>query len=58
MSLLRKIGTTAASLLIFAGVAGAQERPRAYVGSEDLGINDLDSGGQPSTLVISGLTDI
>jgi len=59
MSLLRKVGTAAASLLILAGVAGAQEdRPRAYVGSEDLGINDMDSGGQPSTLVISGLTDI
>jgi hypothetical protein len=59
MSLFRKVGVTAASLLILSSMAGAQDgRPRAYVGSEDLGINDMDSGGRPSTTVISGLTSI
>ena len=59
MALFRKVGVAAAAVLLVAGIAGAQdERPRAYVGSEDLGLNDMNSGGTPSTIVISGLADI
>jgi flagellar hook assembly protein FlgD len=60
MRLFSKLGVLAlSSLVAFSSLAGAQEeRPRAYVGSEELGINDMDSGGTPSTATISGLSDI
>jgi len=58
MALFRKVGAAAAAVLLVAGMAGAQDNPRAYVGNEDLGINDMNSGGAPETAVISGLTDI
>jgi len=59
MALFRKLGAVAAAVLLVASIAGAQEeRPRAYVGSEDLGLEDMNSGGAPATLVISDLADI
>jgi flagellar hook assembly protein FlgD len=59
MALLRKVGVTAAAVLLVAGMAGAQEaRPRAYVGNEALGMADMNSGSEPVTLEISGLADI
>ncbi len=59
VDLARRMAITAASLLILFGVSDAQEeRFSRYVGSEDLGLNDMDSGGKPSTAAISGLTDI
>ena len=59
MTLVGRVGISAASLLILFGISDAQEeRFSRYVGSEDLGLNDMDSGGKPSTAAISGLTDI
>jgi len=36
----------------------AQARPRAYVGNEALGMADMDSGGELSTVKIMGLSNI
>ena len=60
MALRQKIAIAAlSSLLALPSLAGAQEeRFQAYVGSEDLGLNDMDSGGRPSTLEITDLSDI
>ena len=49
MTLMQRAAITVASLLILSGISGAQdERFSRYVGSEDLGLNDMDSGGKPS----------
>ena len=59
MSLNRKIGAAAVSLIFLAGVSDAQEeRFSRFVGDESLGINDMTSGGRPETVVISGLSSI
>ena len=52
MSLLRILGIACASLLILAGISSAQV---TYVGDPSLGFNDMNSGGQPPTVAISGL---
>ena len=57
MFLSRKIGVTAASLLMLTGIAGAQSN-LAWVGSADVLLSDLDSGGAVATAEITGLTDI
>jgi len=59
MALYRKLGSAVlTSLFVFASMTSAQDAINAYVGSADLGLLDMDSGGAPSTTVISGLTDI
>ena len=55
MSLLRSMRVAAATAVIFAGAASAQF---LHIGDPDLQLVDMTSGGTPTTLTISGLSDI
>jgi len=55
MSLLRSIRIAQAAAVIFVGAASAQF---LHIGDADLQLADMTSGGKPTTLTISGLSDI
>ena len=55
MSLLRSIKIAQAAAVIFVSAASAQF---LHIGDADLQLPDMTSGGKPTTLTISGLSDI